>query len=243
MGEDNLGELNYAPFARRYAQGITNNLYNASYERPATLSLLPDVKGLRILDAGCGPGIYSAWLISHGAIVTAIDATLDFVQMTIERTKQKAIVFQWDLEDRLSFAEENSYDLILCPLVMDYIKNWRPVFQEFYRILKYEGSFIFSCGHPASNFYRNWPDDNYFEVDLHEMEWKGFGEPNPRIKSYRRSLQNMINPLIDSGFILDRILEPQPPSDFPRNPETEDVYQDLMRQPWFLHIRARKHAI
>ncbi|WP_279387450.1 hypothetical protein [Rubrobacter taiwanensis] len=30
-----------------------------AYERPATLSLLPDVAGKRVLDAGCGPGVYS----------------------------------------------------------------------------------------------------------------------------------------------------------------------------------------
>lgn len=30
--------------------------YNAPYDRPATLSLLGDVGGRLILDAGCGPG-------------------------------------------------------------------------------------------------------------------------------------------------------------------------------------------
>lgn len=240
MQKKNLATENYSSFAERYAERVMDNSHNAHYERPATLSLLPPVKGLSILDAGCGPGIYSAWLVEHGAEVTAIDATPEFVRMTKERTRQKAIVLQWDLQDPLTFAQENCFDLVLCPLVMDYIRDWLPVFQEFQRILKPGGKFVFSCGHPASDFYRNWAEDNYFEITLHEMEWKGFGKPYPRIKSYRRPLQAILNPVLDAGFRIERVLEAQPASDFPRTAETEAIYQDLLREPCFLHIRAVK---
>lgn len=240
MTKSNLAKENYSSFAERYAQGIAANSHNAFYERPATLSLLPEVKGLRVFDAGCGPGIYSRWLIEHGAHITAIDATPEFVQMAQGRTQQKANVLQWDLQDPLTFAQDGSFDLVLCPLVMDYIKEWQPVFQEFFRILRKGGIFIFSCGHPAFLFYRNFPEDNYFDIVLHEMEWKGFGEPCPHIKSHRRSLQDMLNSLINAGFQIDRILEPRPAPDFPRTAETEEIYQDLLREPCFLHIRAVK---
>ncbi|MGV8025364.1 MAG: class I SAM-dependent DNA methyltransferase [Anaerolineaceae bacterium] len=240
MAKTNLGQENYSSFAKRYAQKIIGNSHNAFYERPATLSLLPDVKGLSVLDAGCGPGIYSAWLIEHGATLTAVDATPEFVQMTKERTNQSATVLQWDLEESLTFAPDGYFDIVLCPLVMDYIKDWLPVFQEFSRVLKQGGFFIFSCGHPASDFYRTWPDDNYFDLVLHEMEWYGFGEPYPLIKCYRRSLQAVLNPLIEADFHLDKVLEPRPAPDFPRTLATEDAYQNLIHEPCFLHLRAIK---
>ncbi|MBZ0289063.1 MAG: methyltransferase domain-containing protein, partial [Anaerolineae bacterium] len=72
-----LGEQNYAPFAHRYAQYAETKPHNAYYDRPATLSLLPDVAGKRVLDAGCGPGIYAEWLVDHGAQVVAFDVTPD----------------------------------------------------------------------------------------------------------------------------------------------------------------------
>jgi len=90
LAKTNLGKENYSAFTKRYVQRILGNSHNAFYERPATISLLPGVNGLSILDAGCGPGIYSAWLIEHGAAVTAMDTTPKFVRMTGERTARKA---------------------------------------------------------------------------------------------------------------------------------------------------------
>ena len=240
MSKKSLGEENYSSFAARYAQNIIDKPHNAFYERPATLSLLPDVKGLSVLDAGCGPGIYSAWLIEHGATITSIDVTPEFVEMTRKKTAQKASVFQWDLEKPLTFAKDDSFDLVLCPLVLDYIQDWLPLFKEFFRVLKQGGTFIFSCVHPALIFYKIWSNDTYFETVLHELEWEGFGKPYPVIKSYRRPLQAMLNPLVEAGFHLDNILEPLPASNFPRTAETEKIYQSLLHEPCFLHIRAVK---
>ncbi|HSU72961.1 MAG TPA: SAM-dependent methyltransferase, partial [Candidatus Binatia bacterium] len=42
---------------------------NEYLEMPATLSLLGKVKGKKILDAGCGPGIYARILHNKGARV------------------------------------------------------------------------------------------------------------------------------------------------------------------------------
>ena len=46
----------FEQLAEAYARLVDTKPHNAYYERPATLSLLPDVAGLRVLDAGCGPG-------------------------------------------------------------------------------------------------------------------------------------------------------------------------------------------
>ena len=49
----------YERIAEQFDQHIKSNAHNAYYERPATIALLPDVKSKRILDAGCGSGVYS----------------------------------------------------------------------------------------------------------------------------------------------------------------------------------------
>ena len=48
-------------------------------------SLLGDVDGKRVLDAGCGPGHYTEWLIAHGATVLAIDSSPRMVQLARQR--------------------------------------------------------------------------------------------------------------------------------------------------------------
>ena len=46
----------YQELARAYADKIDTKPHNAYYERPAMLSLLPEVKDKKVLDAGCGFG-------------------------------------------------------------------------------------------------------------------------------------------------------------------------------------------
>ena len=50
-----IGHMAYSGFADRYAAAVTTKPHNALYERPATMSLLGDVDGLRVLDAALGP--------------------------------------------------------------------------------------------------------------------------------------------------------------------------------------------
>lgn len=233
-----LGEQNYEQFADRYASLVETKAHNAYYERPATLSLLPDVSGMRVLDAGCGPGIYAEWLLDRGAHVVACDVTPAFVEITKRRVGDRAEVRLADLEEPLDFAADASFDLVLCPLVLDYIEDWAPVFGEFYRVLRSGGLLVFSCGHPASDFYKWWHEGNYFHTELFEMTWRGFGAPFVQVRAYRRPLGAVLNPLAAAGFTLDAILEPQPTAEF-KEAEPEH-YDELMREPGFLCLRARK---
>ena len=96
---------------------------------------------------------------------------------------------------------------------------------------------VFSHGHPASEFFLYYADGNYHEVEQVSWEWTGFGTV-VTMPSYRRPLAAVFNPLIDAGFVLDRVLEPRPIEAF-READREH-YDQLMRQPGFLCIRAVK---
>lgn len=62
--------------------------------RETLLSWLPeDLRGLRILDAGCGTGAFAMEAARRGAAVVAIDLSPSLVEVARERTLQHAEVF------------------------------------------------------------------------------------------------------------------------------------------------------
>ena len=71
----------YQQLADLYATAVNTKPTNAYYERPGTLSLMPDVNGMRILDAGCGAGFYAKWLVDHGADVIGLDFSENMIRL------------------------------------------------------------------------------------------------------------------------------------------------------------------
>ena len=59
--------------AEYYFKYVDIKPFNAYYERPATISLLPQVRDQKVLDAGCAAGWYTKWLLEKGASVIALD--------------------------------------------------------------------------------------------------------------------------------------------------------------------------
>jgi len=227
----------YNDLAESYAALVDTKPHNAYYERPATLSLLPDVNNKRVLDVGCGPGVYAEWLVAHGAQVVAFDANPKMVRLARQRLGGKAQVVEANLESPLDFLEAASFDVVVCPLVMDYVKDWESAFREFQRVLRAAGCLIFSMEHPYGKFYDHRETCNYFAVELVEYIWRGFGKP-VGVPSYRRPLSEVINPLLRAGFILDHILEPLPTEEF-KAQDPKD-YEELIRSPGFMCVRAVK---
>ncbi len=242
MADKPLGERNYEQFADRYAKYSKLKPHNALYERPATLSLLPEVEGRRVLDAGCGPGHYAEELLQRGAEVMAIDVTPAMVELARQRVGDRATVRVADLEQPLDFLGDASFDLVTCPLTLDYIDDWGPLFAEFFRVLRPGGRLVYSSGHPMSDYLlvqrKYLPESRYYDRERFSSRWGGFGNPPPLVESFRRPLEDMLNPLAAAGFMLERLLEPQPSEAIREvNP---DLYAILDREPCFLCVRARK---
>jgi SAM-dependent methyltransferase len=221
--------------ADAYAEQADTKPHNAYLEKPATLSLLPDVKGKRVLDAGCGSGSNSEWLIRHGAEVTAFDATPKMVGHARKRLGDAVDVRLHDLRDPLSFLGDNTIDLVLAALVMDYIEDWVPVFQEFRRVLRGDGVLVFSVGHPFIDYFQAKGSEDYFRVERVEMWWTTWGTP-VLMPSYRRPLENITNALYEAGFAIERLIEAKPTLKYKEaDPEG---YEKVSKRPSFICIKA-----
>jgi len=233
---DSLPQECYNELADSYAAIIDTKPHNAYYDRPAMQSLVPNVKGKSILDAGCGPGIYTEWLLHNGAKVTAIDANEKMLHHAKIRNGDTAIFYRANLEEPLSFLSDSKFDGIVSALTITYCRNLTAVFSEFSRILKRDGWFVFSTEHPFFS-YKYFKIENYYETKEVSCIWNGFGKP-VIMKSYYHSLSTMTDALTCNGFLIEKVLEPMPVEEFAKH--DPEGYNKLLKFPLFIFFRAIK---
>jgi SAM-dependent methyltransferase len=225
----------YDPVADVYAERIDTAPYNALFERPAMLALLPEVAEARVLDAGCGPGWYTEQLIGRGARVTAIDQSAVMVGHARRRVGDAAEVRVADLAQPLDFADDASYDGIISGLVLEHVRDWGPMFAEFHRILRPGGWLLFSAQHPFSVAARR-QLERYVDVVTVQEEWSLLGGMAPAF--HHRPVSAMVNALADAGFVIERLEEPLPLDEF--RALRPDDYARMLRRPGFILFLARR---
>jgi SAM-dependent methyltransferase len=211
----------YDAFALDYAAHAASSPYNVDYERPLMLAQLGDVSRKAVLDAGCASGELTAALLERGAQVTALDGSGELLRIVRERFDERVVTVQADLDDGLAAFADASLDAIVSSLTIHYVRDLHQLFAEFRRVLKAEGELLFSTHHPANTALMV---DDYFATKYVTDCWKIQGR-QVNVQFYHRSMQSLIDPLLQNGFQIVRILEPpcalQP------------------GRPWFLIIKAR----
>ena len=235
--KDTVSIKSYDEMAKYYANFVDSKPWNAYYERPAMLSLLPnDIENLKIMDLGCAGGWYSKYLSDKGSKVMAIDVNKNMVEATKQRTQNKCQTIQADINNGFDFIENGHFDIVLASLALHYIKDINKTYMEINRILKIDGSIIFSTHHPLMEFIY-FKRENYLDIELLDDEWNMEGE-KIKIQFYRRPINKLLQPLIDNGFFIENILEAEPTEEFKE--KLPEKYEQLMKRPNFLFIKARK---
>jgi ubiquinone/menaquinone biosynthesis C-methylase UbiE len=210
------------------------SLYNCEYERPAMISCLPtDLKNMNVLDAGCAAGWYSKKLVDLGTKVTAIDVSPEMIEATKRRVGDACTAICTDLSAKLPF-EDDTFDFIVSSLTLHYIQDWDRTFQEFSRVLKKDGTILFSVHHPMmdSQFSLS---DIYFDCELVKDTWNKSGKLID-VYFYRRPMQDIINHTT-KHFTFCRMIEPTPTEYFKE--KNEQAYRKLIKTPAFLLIEAK----
>lgn len=221
-------------FAEDFEDHAAESAYNAWYDRPAVLDLIGEVAGRRVLDAGCGPGLYAEQLIARGAEVVAFDHGSKMVQLAQARLGDGAVVRVHDLAHPLDWLDDDSFDAALMALVIHHLDDRVPALREIYRVLRPGGHLVVSTHHPTSDWLRH--GGSYFSVEPIEETWsRGW-----KVRYWRMPLTTVCDEFTQAGFIIDRLLEPRPaPNMAERFPEE---YEKLNREPGFIAFRLMKPA-
>lgn len=228
-GEEPIAEDAYDELAAEYATEVESDAYNTAIAFPGTTSLVPDVDGERVLDAGCGTGLYTEWLLDEGADVVGVDVSEAMLEQARERVGDRAELRRADLDSELEFAAGVSFDGVVSALALGYVENWRRPFDEFARVLRPGGFLVFSVMHPLDTLDEG---ANYYAVERRAKDW------SVEVPYYRRPFSAMVDPLVETGFRIDEITEPQPTDEFAEKRPRR--YEKESRRPVFLCVRAVK---
>lgn len=124
---------------------------------------------LRILDAGCGPGILSIICALRGHDVVGIDISqpmLDRARANAERFKVSVDFRRMDCQD--PEFEDGVFDLVVNRYVLWALPEPRRAMESWYRVLRKGGTLVvMDNGHPVR-------DAGY--IDDHEAPYKAFKE-------------------------------------------------------------------
>lgn len=217
-------ETAYDRIADGYADLNASSLMNEYYNRPAILDLAGDVRGRRILDAGCGTGPILADLRDRGAEVTGIDSSAQLLQHARARLGVDADLRVVDLAGALPF-EDNTFDDIIASLVLHYLEDWGPTLEEFHRVLNPGGRLIVSEEHPSAIFLADrlaGGDREYFGIHKRVEKWE-FGDQSAELVFWDRPLHAMTDAFAEAGFRITVISEPGPaPTAFEKFPELRE---------------------
>ncbi|MCI0460931.1 MAG: class I SAM-dependent methyltransferase [Gemmataceae bacterium] len=117
-------------------------------EDMAVRAAVGDVRGLHVLDLGCGTGRHALWLAAAGATVTGVDFSEGMLTEARRKPGAEAIRFVvHDLHRPLPLAAE--FDLVVSGLVLEHLRELDGFFAEARRVLRPAGRAVVSAMHPA----------------------------------------------------------------------------------------------
>ncbi|MCW6161461.1 MAG: methyltransferase domain-containing protein [Candidatus Micrarchaeales archaeon] len=122
------------------------NFYNEFLEMPNTLRVIGSVRGKRVLDIGCGPGIYANLLHRKGAEVHGVDISKKEIEL--DRQHYKGIDFRVASAEKLPYRK-GYFDLVLVALAFSHFNDMDKALDEACRVLKTGGRLVISEGNPV----------------------------------------------------------------------------------------------
>lgn len=206
--------------------------------------MLPDFEGKAVLDLGCGFGWHCQYAIEHGAAsVVGVDISEKMLAVAREKTSGE-IKYVCSPIEEVEFAE-GSFDAVISSLAFHYLASFDDIAGKVWTWLKPGGDFVFSAEHPVftaqgcqdwqrdtQGIIEHFPVDNYFYSGKREANFLG-----ETVIKYHRTLTDYFSALLQNGFEIRGVAEPQPSAEMLASVEG---MQDELRRPMILIVAARK---
>ncbi|MFF2807986.1 class I SAM-dependent methyltransferase [Streptomyces sp. NPDC058000] len=174
---------------------------------PVLLRMLGDVRGRRLLDAGCGHGYFSRMLAARGAHVTAVEPTdgmLAYARQKEDALGQGIRYVQADLARLPDLGGD--FDAVVCSMVLPAVPDWKPAMRACVQALRPGGLLVFSVNHPAfEQLLTTWRTHGAYRLSRYLEEYE---IPQTYAPAFHRPISAYLNELSALGCRLRECAEP-----------------------------------
>ena len=189
---------------------------------PVLASFLDVQPGQNILDVACGNGLTSRRLAALGAKVAAFDFSANLIERARARPNLDArieyhVIDATDEEALLTLGEKK-FDSAISNMALFDMPEIEPLFRILPKLLKPNGTFVFSLMHPAFNnpsvtlLAEEWDDGEIhtrYAVKvpryINQFQSQGLAlrnQPKPQLY-FHRPIRDYMNLAFQNGFVLD----------------------------------------
>ena len=213
-------------------------------EWPALRALLPDLRGLDVLDLGCGFGWFCRWARQQGAAhVLGVDVSEKMLARARATTQDPAITYSRADLERLQLPVA-SFELVYSSLALHYIEALDRLMSTVHRSLVHGGRLVFSVEHPIYTApdepgwsvdaagRKTWPLDGYLEEGPRSTDWLTRG-----VIKQHRTIATYLNLLLGLGFAISHVEEWGPTRE---QIAAQPGLADERQRPPFLLVAARR---
>ena len=233
--------------ADAYAQGQASGRDHYRYEffGPAQVEVCGEVRGMRLLDVGCGSGYFAREMARRGARVTGVDISPRMIEHARRGEEAEPLGIDFRVGDAAEIGGRfaaGSFDVAASCLALQDMPDVPAVLRGVAEVLRPGARFVASIAHPCTDTpFRRWErdeagrkrwlcTDRYFERGPLEYAWKGwaydFATP-----ALHATLEDWFGWIHGAGFRLRALREPRPTEEAVRaRPDLEDA----ARVPYFL---------